>query len=151
MPKIILRRRTVPNIGELRDFVWVCTTTERPDDDVSTIRKRPGVFGCHARIRNLKPDQIMDYVAVFGTEVKPPTIEITIRYPPDAKIDVRHWVYRKTGDARIWYKVRTVEDAGGVQRFLFLDCSIDTVFDVRSDPATQALPPMWEDPEVADG
>jgi len=148
MPKIVLRRRSAPEIGEMRDIVWVCTTVERPDDDVSTIKRRPGVFECHARIRSLRPDQIMDYQAVFGTEGKPPTKEITIRYPPDARVDVNHWVYQKTGDARIWYKVRTVEDVGNVQRFLFLDCSIDTVFDDRTDPATQQNPPVWETPEA---
>jgi len=151
MSRIVLRRRTVPEIGQLRDLVWVCTTTERPDDDVSTIKERPGVFMCHARIRNLRPDQIMDYLAVFGTQGKPPTIEIAIRFPLDVKIDLHHWVYRKTGDARIWYKVRSVEDIGGAQRFLFLDCSIDVVNDIRSDPATQESPPVWETPEAAHG
>jgi len=150
MSGISLRRRTVPDIGEMRDLVWVCTTTERPDDDVSTIKERRGVFACHARIRNLRADQIMDYQAVFGTEARP-TIEITIRNPPDVKVDLNHWVYRKTGDARIWYKVRSVEDVGGAQRFLFLDCSIDKVFNERTDPATQQSPPVWETPEVQHG
>ena len=146
MARINLRRHTVPTVGELRDLVWVCTTLERPDADVSTIKRRPGVFRAHARIRNIRPDEIMDYQAVFGTEDKPPTIEITIRYPPDVKVDLNHWVYRETGDAKIWYKVRRVEDVGNAGLFLFLYCSIDQVNDRRSDPATQQSPPHWEDP-----
>src|ERR1700745_1952364 len=38
------------------------------------------------------------------------------------------------GDAKIWYKVRSVEDLGNVQRFLVLNCNIDTVNDARNDP-----------------
>lgn len=148
MPRINLRRHSQPAIGEMRDLVWVCTTVERPDDDVSTIKTRPGVFQCHARIRNMRPDQIMDYLAVFGTQDKPPSIEITIRYPPDVKVDLNHWVYRETGDATTWYKVRSVEDLGNVQRFLILNCSIDVVNDVRTDPATQRPPPVWETPTM---
>jgi len=149
MARIILRRRTVPTIGQLRDLVWICTTVERPDADVSTIKERPGVFQAHARIHNLRPDQIMDYMAVFGSQEKPPSVEIAIRYPPDVKVDLHHWVYRQTGDALIWYRVQTVEDVGGVQRWLFLDCSIDTINDLRTDPVTQRPPPVWED--VIDG
>lgn len=149
MAKINLRRRSVPTIGALRDLVWVCTTVERPDEDVSTLKTRPGVFHCHARIRNMRPDQIMDYIAVFGSEDRP-TIEVCIRYPPDVKVDLNHWVYRETGDARIWYKVRSVEDLGDVHRFLLLNCSIDWVNDARSDPATQQPPPTWEVPVYDD-
>lgn len=145
MAKINLRRRSVPSIGALRDIVWICTTIERPDEDVSTIKERPGVFRCHARIRTMRPDQIMDFMAVFGTQDRA-TVEITIRYPPDTKIDLNHWVYRETGDAKIWYKVRSVEDLGGVHLFLLLNCSIDTLNDRRSDPATQRPPPSWEEP-----
>jgi hypothetical protein len=148
VPAISLRRRTVPAIGEMRDLVWVCTTTERPDDDVSTIKERPGVFRCNARIRNLRADQILDYQAVFGSQDKPPTIEITIRYPPDVKVDLNHWVYRESSDAQTWYKVRNVWDVGNVQRFLFLDCSIDTVNDIRTDVATQQRAPVWETPSM---
>lgn len=149
MAKINLRRRSVPTIGAMRDTVWICTTLERPDDDISTIKERPGVFKCHARLRNLRPDQIMDYMAVFGTQDRP-TIEICIRYPPDCKIDLGHWVYLQTGDAKIWLKVRSVEDLGYVHLFLLLNCSIDTVNDRRSDPATQKSPANWEVPVFDD-
>ena len=146
MTKIVMRRRTVPNIGELRTPAWLCTTVERPDADVSTIKERPGVFPCHARVRNMRPDQIMDFLAVFSTQDKPPSHEITIRYPPDVKVDIHHWIYTDEGDAQVWYKVQSVE--GHAQRFLFLNCSIDTINDVRTDPATQRPPPAWETPEV---
>jgi hypothetical protein len=147
MPRINLRRRTVPSIGELRHIVWICTTTERPDEWVSTIRERPGVFRCHARIRNMLPDQILDYRAVFGSQ-DAPTTEIIIRFPPDVKVDLNHWVYREDGPAKMWLKVRSVEDLGNAGRFLILRCSIDTVNDVRTDKVTQELPPTWEMPSV---
>jgi len=146
MPRVTLRRRGIPEVSELRDIVWICTTTERPDDDVSTIKERPGVFEAHARIRNLRPDQILDYMAVFGTQDKPPSVEIAIRYPPDVKIDLHHWVYRETGDTPAWYRVRSVEDISNAQRWLFLNCSLDTIKDVRTDPVTQQPPPVWETP-----
>jgi hypothetical protein len=148
MAKIDLRRRKAPEVGAMRDRVIICTTVERPDEDVSTIVERPGVFECQANILNLKPDQILDYKAVFGTEGPAPTIQITIRYPWDAKIDLNHWVYRKTGDTPAWYKVRSVEDLGGVGRFLVLYCSIDVVNDTRNDPVTQEPPPVWETPDI---
>jgi len=147
MPRINLRRRVAPTIGELRHVVWVCTTTERPDSNVSTLVDRPGVFRCMARIRNLRADQILDYKAVFGSE-EAPTKEITIRVPPDVKVDLNHWIFREDGPAQMWMKVRTVEDLGEVGRFLVLHCSIDTVNDVRSDPATQEPPPLWETPSM---
>ena len=148
MTAIDLRRRQVPSIGSMSDVVWVCTTTERPDEDVSTIVERPGVFKAHARIRNIRPDVILDFQAVFGTEEPPPTTEITIRYPPDVKIDLNHWVYRVTGDALTWYKVRDVEDMGQARRFLILRCNIDVVNDRRNDPMTQRPPPVWENPNL---
>lgn len=147
MPRISLRRRGQPSIGELRDLVWVCTTVERPDDFVSTIVQRPGVFQCHARIRDLRYDQILDYMSVFGDE-NTPTKQITIRVPPDARVDLGHWVYRESGDAKIWYKVRGVEDMGEVHRFLILTCSVDVVNDRRIDPQTQEPPPVWETPDM---
>ena len=52
------------------------------------------------------------------------------------------------GDAKIWYKVRSVEDLGNVQRFLVLNCNIDTVNDARNDPVTQEPPPVWEMPDT---
>jgi len=147
MPRINLRRRTVPSIGELRHVVWVCTTTEKPDEYVSTIVERPGVFRCHARIRSMAPDQILDYQSVFGT-VDMPTKEITIRVPPDAAIGIGHWLYREDGPAKIWYKVRSTEDLGEVGRFLVMRCSIDTLKDQRTDEATQQMPPVWETPSM---
>jgi len=147
MPRINLRRRVAPTIGELRHTVIVCTTTERPDEYVSTIVERPGIFRCHARIRDLRPDQILDYRAVFGSE-DAPVKEITIRVPPDCKIDLNHWIYREDGPAQMWMKVRTIEDLGEVGRFLILRCSLDTLKDERTDTATQELPPLWETPSM---
>ena len=145
MAKINLRRRSIPSVGSMRDSVIICTWTERPDEDVSTIVARPGVFRAHARVRTLQPDQILDFMAVFGSQDRP-AVEIAIRVPPDVKIDLNHWVYRETGPAKIWYKVRSVQDFGDVGRFLLLRCSIDTVNDPRTDPATQQPPPAWEVP-----
>lgn len=139
-----------PTIGELRSRVVICTTVERPDADVSTIVKRPGVYSCRARVRPLKPWQIMNYqaVAVYrlaGTNSSA-SVEITVRNPPDVKIDLNHWVYEITGYGPSWYRVRGVEDIGGWRQWLALHCSIETLKDERSDPATQEEPPVWEDP-----
>jgi|GEM_PF-1890895 len=142
-------RGTQPQVGELRDLVWICTTVERPDENVSTLKDRPGVINVRARIRPLHGQQLLDYQAVFGEEEKP-TTEITIRYPFDVKIDVRHWVYHESDDkvVKTWYKVRTVEDMAGWNRFLMMLCSIDQIKDERSDLATQQLPRRWEDPDT---
>lgn len=136
-----------PELGEMNRLVWVCTTIERPDMNVSTIVKRPGVIKVHARVRPLRSQTILDYVAVFGEANKPST-EITIRCPPDVKIDLNHWVYVETKYTKTWYKVRNVEDMGGRERFLLMHCSIEEINDSRTDPATQKAPPRWEDPNV---
>ena len=136
-----------PEIGELREQVWICTTVEKPDMNVSSIVKRPGVIEVRARVRPLSGDTILDYQAVMGEQDKP-TMEVTIRNPPDVKVDIRHWVYHKGRFACSWLKVRTVEDMGGAGQFLLLRCSVDQVFDVRADPATQRQPPRWDDPGV---
>lgn len=149
MPRINLRRRSQPRIGEMRDLVWVCTTVEKPDDDVSTVVERPGVFRAHARVRSMRPDEIMDYMAVFGSQDRA-TVEVTVRYPPDCKIDLGHWIYSEGDDTKTWLKVRGVTDMGNAHRFLILACSIDTVNDRRSDPATQQPPPIWEVPVYDD-
>jgi head-tail adaptor len=144
-PIDVKRRVSVPEIGELNKRVWVCTTVEKPDMNVSTIKRRPGVIEVHARIRPLRGQEILDYQAVLGEENKP-TTEITIRDPPDVKVDIRHWIYHEGLYARTWYKVRTVEDLGGVGLYLLMRCSVDQILDVRSDPATQETPRRWEDP-----
>ena len=115
---IQVTKRRLPTVGELRELVWVCTTVERPDMNVSTIKRRPGVIHVRARIRPLSGAMILDYQAVFGEAEKPST-EITIRNPPDEKVDVRHWIFHATTVYETWYKVRTVEDMGGFNRFLF--------------------------------
>lgn len=154
MAKIDMRSRRrfgqgwQPEVGELRALVWVCTTVERPDMNVSTIVQRPGVIKVHARIRPLRGDRILDYQAVLGTE-KAPTYEITVRMPPDVKVDLNHWIYQEEGDyAKKWFKVRSTEDMGGRGRFLLLLCSLDKLNDERSDPATQESPPRWREPDV---
>jgi len=147
MPRINLATRNQPQIGEMRDVVIVCTGTERPDDFVSTIVEKPGVFRCHARIRNLRQYQILGYKAVFNDE-NVPTTEITIRSPPDVQIDVGYWIYRLTGDAQVWYRVRNIEDLGQVRRFTVLQCSIDVLNDRRRDAATQQPPPAWMTPQL---
>jgi len=142
----------VPTLGQLRDIVVVCATVERPDGEVSTIVKRPGVIQVHARVRPLKGEMLLDYQAVFGGGVRAlrlPTHEITIRTPPDVKIDLGHWVYHCDRVAETWYRVRTVEDVGGAHRFTTMLCAPEIVRDRRSDPATQQSPPQWEVPDMS--
>ena len=140
----------LPAIGDLRSLVIVCTTVERPDGDVSTIVTRPGVIKVRARVRPIRGEMFLDYDAVFETANRPrmPTHEITIRTPPDVKIDLGHWVYHCDRLAETWYRVRTVEDIAGRHRFTVMLCAPDKVRDSRSDPATQELPPTWEVPFV---
>ena len=147
MPRISFRRRVRPAIGDMRQNVWVCTMVERPDLDVSSVVLRPGIFKCHARIRDVRPDEILDYQAVFGAQNRP-TKEVTIRVPPDVKIDLGHWIYWEGTYANTWLRVRSVEDMANANRFLLIRCSIETVSDQRSDPATQQAPPAWEDPNT---
>lgn len=151
MPRIDLRTRNQPSIGELRELVWICTTVDRPDDWVSAIETRPSVFRCHARVRSLRPDQILDYRAVFGSE-NAPSKEVVIRCPPDVAIALNHWVYRDAGpscgNVKQWLRVRSVEDLGEAGRFLSLRCSVDTVLDERTDPATQEEPAVWQSPSL---
>ena len=152
MPRIDQRRESVPHIGDLRDVVIVCTTVERPDDNVSTIVERPGVIRVHARVRPLEASQILDYQTVnpgMGrghAQVKQPSHEITIRVPPDVKIDLNHWVFHAARYTETWYKVASVKDMGGAGRFLILYCWSELIRDRRSDPATQELPPRFEVP-----
>src|SRR5262245_20527423 len=155
MPKLSaglpLDRSKPPALGELRHKVIVCTTVERPDGDVSTIVGRPGVIEVHARITPLGGDEVLDYRAafeVFRVGKPAPSHEIVIRTPPDVKIDLNHWVYWDDGVKACWLKVRFVEDIGSVRRFTAMQCSLETTFDRRSDPATQRLPPEWEEPEM---
>lgn len=148
MPRIDLARHNQPRIGEFKDLVTICTTTERPDDFVSTIIERPKVFQCHARIRAIRQSQILDYRAVMGDQ-DTPTVEVTIRFAPDVKIDLNHWVYLETGFAKMWMRVRGVEDLGVVHRFLVLSCSVDIIDDRRSDLATQQQRPGgWQSPDM---
>ena len=154
MPRIdALRRadrRRAPQIGALRNVITVCTTVERPDGDVSTIVNRPGVIQVHASVRPLRGLEMLDYKAVFNVfaDTRPkPTHEIVLRTPPDVKIDLNHWVYCKDRFAETWYKVRYVEDMGGAFRFTVLLCTVETINDIRSDPATQTPPPTWERPD----
>jgi len=156
MPKMTsglpVARDKPPAIGELRKRVIVCTTVERPDGDVSSIVGRPGVIEVHARITPLRGDEVLDYKAV--TEVyrftgKPlPSHEIVIRTPPDVKIDINHWVYWDDGIAATWFKVRFVEDIGMVHRFTAMQCTLETIADRRSDPATQRPPENWDTPDM---
>lgn len=156
MPRIDQRRESIPQIGDLRDSVIICTTVEKPDFNVSTIVDRPGVIRVHARVRPMEATQILDYQAVWpgmgrgqgGGQLKLPSHEITIRMPPDVKIDLHHWVFHQDKFAATWYRVRMTKDMGGVRRFLLLLCSIETLWDVRTDPATQELPPQFEVPDM---
>jgi len=144
-----------PRLGSLRDLVTICTTVERPDGDVSTLVNRPGVIQVHANVRPMRGIEVLDWKAVrdvttMNSKANTPTHEITLRVPPDVKIDLNHWVYCKDRlGTETWYKVRLVEDMAGVHRFLRLTCSIETINDPRSDPVTQTPPPKWEQPDVA--
>jgi hypothetical protein len=150
MPNIATRRvheqKRQPGIGELRERVVICTTVEKPDGNVSTIVNRPGVIRVHAKVRPIRGERVLDYQAVFGGRENAPTHEITIRVPPDVKVDLNHWVFQETGYAKTWFKVRSVEDMAGVGRFLLLLCTIDTLKDGRNDPVTQEPPPRWREP-----
>jgi hypothetical protein len=147
MPRIIPRSQgSAPDLGSLREIVWVCTTTERPDADVSTIVKHPGVIRVHARVRPLKGSEVLNWKAVFQSP-QTPTHEIIIRTPPDVKIDIRHWCFCADRYAESWYRVMTVEDMGGVRRFTVLLCTLETTKDRRSDLATQPLPPRHKTPD----
>lgn len=139
-----------PGIGELREKVIVCTTVERPDGNVSTIVKRPGVIEVMGRVRPIRGDQVLDYQAVWPgqNQLKPPSHEVTIRTPPDIKIDLNHWIFHRDKWAESWLRVRTVEDIGGARRFTVMLCALETKRDVRSDPATQEPPPVFEVPDV---
>lgn len=147
-----LGKSMAPTLGALREIVVICTTVERPDGEVSTIVKRPGVIQVHARVRPIRGEMFLDYQAVFGgagTRLRPPTTEVTIRTPPDVKIDMGHWIYHCDRVAETWYRVRTVEDIGGAHRFTVMLCAPETIRDRRSDPATQQSPPTWEVPDMA--
>lgn len=149
MTRIVTRKRKAPDIGLMRHQIIVCTTVERPDGDVSTIVTRPGVFRAHARVLPLRGEYILNWKAANSFEApgaKVPTFEITLRTPPDVKIDMNHWIYFEEGPTATWFKVVTVEDLGGARRFTVLLCSVETIKDLRSDPATQPLPPVWENP-----
>lgn len=154
MPRIDQRRDIVPQIGDLRDRVVICTTVELPDTNVSTIVDRPGVIRVHARVRPLEAQQILDYQMVFPGMgrghglLKTPSHEITIRTPPDVKVDLNHWVFHQDKYTATWYRVRLTKDMGGAGRFLLLMCSTETLLDVRSDPATQDLPPQFDRPDM---
>lgn len=148
MPRIDLTRHNVPTIGSLRQQVVVCCTLERPDEDVSTIVTRPGVFKAHARVRPIKGEQVLAWKGVFAT-AQVPTEEVTLRCPPDVAIDLGHWVYVTDHFRERWLKVREVEDLGGVRRFVILLCTVETVRDRRADPVTQPAPPVWERPADA--
>jgi hypothetical protein len=155
MPRIDLRRESIPRIGDLREVVVICTMLERPDGNVSTIVDRPGVIRVHARVRPLDAQQILDYQTVYPgmgrghAQVRHPTVEVTIRVPPDVKIDLNHWVFHANRYTETWYKVAMVKDMGGVLRWLQLFCWSELVRDVRNDPATQEPPPRFEVPEMA--
>lgn len=143
----------VPALGDLREVVIVCTAVEKPDGEVSTIVTRPGVIKVHARVRPIRGEVFLDYHVAFGGAGLAggrivPTHEITIRTPPDVRIDLGHWVYHCDKFTETWYRVRTVEDIGGARRFTIMLCAADTVRDIRSDPATQQSPPLWEIPSV---
>jgi hypothetical protein len=144
-------------MSDLREIVVVCTTLERPDDNVSTIVDRPGVIKVHARVRPITASQILDYQTVnpgMGrghAQIRSPTHEITIRTPPDVKVDLNHWVFHADRYTQTWYKVAMTKDMGGVRRFLMLLCWSELIRDIRSDPATQESPPRFEVPEMAGG
>jgi hypothetical protein len=154
MPRIDQRRESVPTISDLREVVTICTTLERPDDNVSTIVERPGVIQVHARVRPLEASQILDYQTVNpgmgrGTsQLKAPSHEITVRVPPDVKVDLNHWVFHADRYTETWFKVAMTKDMGGARRFLVLYCTPDLIRDRRSDPATQKLPPRFEVPDM---
>lgn len=144
MTRIDTKRRKQPSIGELRSKAIVCTWIEVPDDDISVVVVRPGVFRCMAKVLPVRGSTVLDYQAVWGN--KAPTHEITLRVPQDVHLALNHWVYIDDTVTKTWYRIRNIEDLGGANRFLILLCSIDTLKDARSDPATQQSPPNFIEP-----
>lgn len=145
MPSIKTGRRKQPAIGDLRDAAYICTWVERPDDDISVVVRRPGVFTCMAKVLPVRGSQVMDYQVIWGE--KAPTHEVTIRCPPDVHLALNHWIYVETKFGRTWYRIRNIEDLGGVRRFYVILCSQDTIDDNRTDPATQLSDPVFEVPD----
>lgn len=138
------QKKKHPSIGELRDRVVVCTWTETPDNDISVVVKRPGVYSCNARVLPLRGSKILDYQTAFGE--KAPTHEITMRVPLDVHLALNHWIFCQNKFSQTWYRVANIEDVGGVHRWISLLCYVDTVDDKRSDPATQQSPPNFIEP-----
>jgi hypothetical protein len=150
--KITTRKRRKPEIGALRDPVILCMTTEIPDQDVSTIKDNPAVMRVMASIVPLRGDTVLNYKAVMlNGKNQPPTVQITIRTPPDVKIDLNHKIYHLGKYGETWYNIDTVEDLGGAYRFAVMLCSVEWVRDRRSDPATQPQKPEWPTPTDATG
>lgn len=151
MTRIVTSKRSQPDIGLMRDTVIVCTTVEVPDADVSTIVQLPGVIKVKASVIPLRGDTILNYKAVdiSGKGVVPST-QITIRTPPDVKIDLNHKIYHLGRYGPTWYNVDTVEDLGGAGRFTVMLCSVTYVKDKRSDPVTQPQQPEWRVPTGMD-
>jgi hypothetical protein len=144
-----LTSRRKPDIGLMRDPVIVCTQVEIPDQDVSTIVDNPAVIKVMASVVPLRGETILNYKAVdLGEKGRQPTTRITIRTPPDVKIDLNHKVYHLGKYGPTWYNVETVEDLGGAYRFTVMLCSVEVVRDKRSDPATQPQKPQWDTPTV---
>lgn len=146
MPKIDTSAHKRPSIGQMRDWIVVCTTIEKPVGEVEVLLTRPGVFDCHARVLPLRGEKILDYQSVLGSE-NTPSHEITLRTPLDVRIDIRHWIYHQDRFAAAWYRVMSVEDLGGVNRFTVLLVARDTVVDKRADPVTQKFPVYAETPD----
>lgn len=144
MPRIDTKRRKQPAIGELRSKTIVCTWVEVPDNDISVVVTRPGVFRCMSRVLPIRGSTVLDYQAVWG--VKAPTHEITLRVPLDVQLALNHWIYIDDPVTKVWYRIRNIEDLGGANRFLVCLCSIDTLDDARSDPATQERAPNFMQP-----
>lgn len=144
MPSIDTRRRKQPSIGDLRSRAIVCTWMETPDADISVVVSRPGVFTCNARVLPVRGSTVLDYQAAWGA--KAPTHEITIRVPLDVQVALNHWVYVDDTTTKTWFRIINIEDLGGAGRFLVLLCAIDTLKDLRSDPATQTSAPNFMEP-----
>lgn len=133
-------------IGKMRHRVLVCAWTETPDEDVSIIRKRPGVFEAWAKLEPIKASRVYDSKIAYGDENKT-THEAYIRRPSDVFITSRHWVYTETRGAKRWFRVHGVEEIeerGCYLKLLLRETEID---DPRRDPVTQKEPKNFEVPE----
>lgn len=133
------------SVGSLRHRVTICAWTEEPDQDISIIRKRPGVFEAWAKVMPIKASRVFDTRVAFGDQ-NAPTHEIIIRRPSDTFITSKHWVFTETRGAQRWFRVHATQDIEERGCYTQLMVREHEIKDERSDPATHKQPKNFETP-----